>query len=75
MSERICVFESTYAELESLRGADETFDDVVSPLLDGRHRRVHTGAGYWRDSDASECARQTRVELKRDVGLERCCRD
>ncbi|MDG5817990.1 antitoxin VapB family protein [Natronococcus sp. A-GB7] len=72
MSERIRVSDATYVKLESLRADGETFDDVISRLLDERYRRVHAGAGYWCDSDASECARRTRAELKREIGFQRC---
>ena len=64
MARRICVDEETHAALASLKGDDETFDDLLTRLLRERHDGPQPGAGLWEGSDAPERARETRRELK-----------
>jgi predicted CopG family antitoxin len=64
MAKRIRVDEDTHAALASLRGDDETFDDLLTRLLRERHENRRSGAGLWEGSDAPERARETRQELK-----------
>lgn len=51
-----------------LKGEDETFDDVLSRLIEDRRERVREGAGLWEGTDAAEKAREKRREMKREVG-------
>jgi predicted CopG family antitoxin len=68
MSERIQIREETYAALESLRGEDESVDNVIRRLLGERRVLALAGAGEWADSDAGEHARAARRELKEQIG-------
>lgn len=70
MSKTIRVDDDTHAALRSLKGDDETYDDVISALLDGRRDAIREGAGLWADSDAAERAREAREETKAGVGRE-----
>ena len=45
MSKRICVGEEAHAALASLKGDDETFDDLLTRLLRERHDGPQSGAG------------------------------
>lgn len=69
MSKSIRVEEDTHAALAALKGEDETFDDVLSRLIQDRRERVREGAGLWEGTDAAEKAREKRREMKREVGL------
>ena len=64
MAKRIRVDEDTHAALASLKGDDETFDDLIARLLREHHEDRRSGAGLWEGSDAPEHARETRRELK-----------
>lgn len=68
MSKSIRVDDSTHAVLESLKGEDETFDEVISRLVRERRESIREGAGFWAGSDAAEQARAARSEMKRGVG-------
>lgn len=68
MSKSIRVEEDTHAALESLKGDDETFDEVVSQLLRDRRKTMQEGAGLWAETDAPEKAREARKAMKQDVG-------
>ena len=68
MSKSIRVDEDTHAALSSLKGEDETFDDVLSRLISDRRETIREGAGLWEGSDAPARARAARTEMKRDVG-------
>ena len=68
MTKTIRVDEETHAALESLKGDDETFDDLLSRMAEARRETVRDGAGIWDDTDAAEKARETRSEMKRGVG-------
>lgn len=69
MSKSIRVEEDTHAALAALKGEDETFDDVLSRLIQDRRERVREGAGLWEGTDAAEKAREKRREMKREVGF------
>ena len=68
MSERIRVSDDTYAALSSLKREDETFDALLTRLLSDRCVQIREGAGLWEGTDAAEGARQTRQELKGNLG-------
>ncbi|WP_049928921.1 antitoxin VapB family protein [Halopiger goleimassiliensis] len=68
MSKFIRVDEEIHAALESLKGDDETFDDLLSRLVEERRETAREGAGLWNDTDAAEKAREARSEMKRSVG-------
>jgi predicted CopG family antitoxin len=68
VSKSIRVDEETHAALAALKGDDETFDDVLSRLIEERRESVREGAGLWEDSDAAEKAREAREEMKRGIG-------
>ncbi|MDR5672799.1 antitoxin VapB family protein [Halalkaliarchaeum sp. AArc-GB] len=63
--ERRAVKEDTHDTLAALKGEDETFDDVLSRLIQDRCERVQAGAGLWEGTDAAEKAREKRWEMKR----------
>lgn len=69
MSKSIRVEEDTHAALAALKGEDETFDDVLSRLIQDRREQVREGAGLWEGTDAAEKAREKRREMKREVGF------
>lgn len=68
MSKSIRVDEDTHAALAALKGEDETFDDVLSRMIEDRRETVREGAGLWAGTDAAEHAREARKEMKNDVG-------
>jgi len=68
MSKTIRVDEETHAALESLKGEEETFDELLRELVERHRERVRDGAGLWEGTDAAERAREKRAELKRGVG-------
>ncbi|PSQ59356.1 MAG: hypothetical protein BRD23_04590 [Halobacteriales archaeon SW_9_67_25] len=68
MSKSIRVDDDTHAALATLKGEDETFDDLLSRLVRERREAVSEGAGLWEGTDAAEKARKKRTETKRDVG-------
>ncbi|MDL5360995.1 antitoxin VapB family protein [Halalkalicoccus sp. NIPERK01] len=68
MSKSIRITEETHAVLAALKGDDETFDDVLSRLIEDRRDTVREGAGLWEGTDAAEGARRARKEMKRGVG-------
>lgn len=68
MSKSIRVDDDTHAALLSLKGEDETFDELLTRLLRERRDAVREGAGLWANSDAAERARDARSELKHDLG-------
>lgn len=68
MSKSIRVEEDTHAALAALKGEDETFDELLTKLLEERRERIREGAGLWEGTDAAEKAREARTEMKRGVG-------
>jgi len=68
MSKSIRVDEETHAALAALKGDDETFDDLLSRLIEDRRASVREGAGLWEGTDAAEKALEAREEMKRGVG-------
>lgn len=60
MSKSIRVDEETHAALSALKREDETYDDVLSRLLEKRREAVAEGAGLWDESDAATAARKAR---------------
>ena len=68
MSKTIRVDDDTHASLAVMKGDDETFDDVISRLLENRRAAVEEGAGLWADSNAAEAARTARQSMKDGVG-------
>lgn len=68
MSKSIRVEDDTHAALAALKGEDETFDEVLSRLVEGRRETVREGAGLWADTDAAESARDARKEMKEGLG-------
>lgn len=68
MSKTIRVDDDTHAALSSLKGDDETFDELLSRLVRERRESITAGAGLWKGSDAAERARAAREEMKRGVG-------
>lgn len=70
VSKRIRVDEETHAELAALTGGDETFDDVLSRLLEERRERIREGAGLWEDTDAAERASEVRESMKGTVATD-----
>lgn len=68
MSKSIRVEDSTHALLASLKGEDETFDEVITRLVEKRRETIREGAGLWEGTDAAEKAREARKEMKQGVG-------
>lgn len=68
MSKSIRVEDDTHAALAGLKRDDETFDDLLSRLIEERKERIRDGAGLWEGTDAARKAREARDEMKRDVG-------
>lgn len=69
MSKTIRVDEETHEALAALKGEDETFDELLSRLIEDRVERVREGAGLWEGTDAVESAREAREEMKDGVGV------
>jgi predicted CopG family antitoxin len=67
MSKSIRVDEDTHDALASLKGDDETFDDLLTRLIRERREDIRAGAGLWAGTDAPERAREKRREMKRGV--------
>ncbi|MDZ5811451.1 MAG: DUF7557 family protein [Halorubrum sp.] len=67
MSKSIRVDDDTHAALASLKGDDETFDELLTRLLRERRENVRAGAGLWEGTDAADHARAKRREMKRGV--------
>ena len=68
MSKSIRVHDDTHAALAALKGSDESFDDLLSRLLEERRETIESGAGLWEGTDAADNARKARRGMKRDVG-------
>lgn len=68
VSKSIRVDEDVHAALSALKGEDETFNELLARLIEERHESVREGAGLWEGTDAAERARESRREMKRDVG-------
>ena len=68
MSKRIRVDDETHAALESLKGEDESFDDLLTRLVEDRREKIPEDAGLWEGTDAAEGARTARKEMKAGVG-------
>lgn len=68
MSKSIRVGDDTHAALAALKGEDETFDELLSRLVEERREHVRNGAGLWNGTDAAEKAREAREEMKQGVG-------
>jgi len=68
MSKTIRVDDETHAALSELRGEEETYDDVITSLLEQRRETVQEGAGLWEGTDAAESALEARKRMKKGVG-------
>jgi predicted CopG family antitoxin len=68
MSKSIRVDDDTHAALAALKGDDETFDELLSRLVEQRREAVRQGAGLWDGTDAAEKAREARGQMKDGVG-------
>lgn len=68
MSKSIRVTDETHEALAKLKGENETFDDLLSRLIEERGTAIREGAGLWEGSDAADLARQKRREMKEGVG-------
>lgn len=68
MSKSIRVEDDTHAALSALKGENETFDELLSRLLEERRESVREGAGLWEGTDAAEKAREARKEMKQGIG-------
>jgi predicted CopG family antitoxin len=68
MSKTIRVDDDTHARLTTLKGDDETFDELLTRLLSERRETVRDGAGLWEGTDAAEKAREMRTQMKQDIG-------
>lgn len=68
MSKSIRVTDDTHAALAALKGEDETFDELLSRLIEERRESVREGSGLWKGTDAAEKAREARKAMKHDVG-------
>ncbi|WP_181686608.1 antitoxin VapB family protein [Halorhabdus salina] len=68
MSKSIRVEEETHATLAKLKGEEESFDELLSRLIEDRREAIHSGAGLWDGSDAARVAREKRRAMKEDVG-------
>ncbi|TQQ79483.1 DUF7557 family protein [Halonotius roseus] len=68
MSKSIRVDDDTHAALSSLKGEEETFDELLSRLLSDRREQIRAGAGLWAGTDAAEGARKARQEMKDSIG-------
>ncbi|MFC6732252.1 antitoxin VapB family protein [Haladaptatus sp. DYSN1] len=68
MSKSIRVKDDTHAALAALKGSDETFDDLLSRLIEERRETVRDGAGLWKGTDAAQKARDARKDMKQGVG-------
>ena len=69
MSKSIRVADDTHAALAALKGENETFDDLLSRLVEERRETIREGAGLWNGSDAAQKAREARNQMKDGVGL------
>ena len=67
MSKTIRVGDQTHADLAALKGADESFEDVIRRLLERRKERIREGASYWDDAD-TEAAREQLEKMREGVG-------
>jgi predicted CopG family antitoxin len=70
MSKTIRVDEDTHAALESLKGEGESFNDLLSRLVEDRRESVREGAGFWDGTEAAEKARSAREQLRGGIGPE-----
>lgn len=68
MSENIRVNDDTHAALVALKGEDETFDEVLSRLIEERRETIREDAGLWEGTDAAERAREALKEMKNGIG-------
>lgn len=68
MSKSIRVDEQTHAALKSLKRENETFNDLLTRLVEERTELVEAGAGLWEGTDAAEKAREYRNEMKQGIG-------
>jgi predicted CopG family antitoxin len=68
MSKSIRVDDATHAALTALKREDETYDDLISRLVEVRRAAVSEGAGLWNDSDAAAEARNARERVKDQLG-------
>ncbi|MFW6436986.1 MAG: DUF7557 family protein [Halococcoides sp.] len=68
MGKTVRLEDDTHASLATLKGDDETFDDLVSRLVERHRDAVKSGAGLWAGSDAPDHARAARESMKEDVG-------
>lgn len=64
MSKSIRVEEDTHSALTELKTEDETFDELLSRMIEERRELLHEGAGLWEGTDAAEGARKARKEMK-----------
>ena len=68
VSKRIQVDDDTYAALASLKGGDETFDELLTRFLDERRELVGEGTSLREGTDAARAARRAREETKDGIG-------
>lgn len=70
MSKSIRVKEDTHAALAAMKRENETFDELLTRLVQERQELVSAGAGVWADSNAPEKARESREKMKEGIGSE-----
>jgi len=52
----------------ALKDDDETFDELLSPLIREHRETIREGAGLWSSTDAAEGACKAREQMKQDIG-------
>jgi len=57
-----------HAALVALKDDDETFDELLSPLIREHRETIREGAGLWSNTDAAEGACKAREQMKQDIG-------
>lgn len=67
MSKTIRVDDDTHASLDALKGEDDTFDDIISWLLEERREAIREGSGLWEGTESAEKAREARKSMKEGV--------
>jgi len=64
MDKSIRVSEETHSALKALKGDNETFDELLSRMIQDRRETIQEGAGLWSGTDAGDAAREAREEMK-----------
>lgn len=67
MGKTIRVDDTTHDALAALKGEDETFDELLTRLIEVRRETIRKGAGLWNETDAAEKAREAREQMKQDI--------